>query len=86
MTSIASKVLSTNSRYVGIDMDVITDELRDYMDKATLIIAKGMANWEALSERHDEVKPLVYMLRTKCWPVADSMGAPGDANIVKIYE
>ncbi len=85
MTKVATKVLTTNSRFVGIDMDSITPELRDKINESVLVIAKGMANWEALSERHSQVSPIAYMMRTKCYPVAHSMGVPQDKNVVKIF-
>lgn len=86
MTKIASKVLTTNSRYVGINLDEIDNELWSYIEQRALFIAKGMANFEALSERHGNIAPVVYMLRTKCRPVAESLSVDQDKSIVKIYE
>jgi len=85
MTSAATRVLTTNSRYVGLNLDMMDDELRRAIDSCVLFIAKGMANFEALSERQDELTPLVYMLRTKCRPVALSLGEEVDQSIVKLY-
>ena len=50
--------------------------------EADLVIAKGMANYEALSET--DIGPVAYLLRTKCDPVADSLGLAKDINAAKL--
>jgi len=68
---------------VGIDMDLISQELKELLYSADLIIAKGMGNYESLSET--DLRPIAYLLRTKCEPVARDIGVPKDVNIVKLY-
>jgi len=76
---------STTGQFaVGIDLDRIPEELEQALRKADLIIAKGMANFESLSE--DGLRPVVYMLRAKCRPVAEAIGARKDDNVVKVVE
>ena len=52
------------------------------MEQADLIISKGMANFESLSDRG--YPRVAYLMRTKCQPVADAIGAGRDQNVVKI--
>ncbi len=83
MDSEVDRILSTGKFYIGIDWDDVPPELAEEIRKCGLIIAKGMANFEATSDRHLDV-PIVHILRTKCRPVADAMGVPMDINVVKM--
>lgn len=67
---------------VGIDVAELKGGFGDRLRGADLIIAKGMANYEALSET--DIGPVAYLLRTKCRPVAESLGLAKDINAVKL--
>jgi hypothetical protein len=58
---------------IGICMENIPDDLRHAISRCTIIIAKGMANFESLSEM-DNLPPVAYLLAAKCKPVADEVG------------
>ncbi len=78
LEKIADKVITTGSNAVGVNMEEASAELREALPTASLIIAKGMANFEMLSEY--DFKPIAYLMRVKCAPVADAVGArKGDA-------
>ena len=77
------RLLTTGKFYVGIDWDDIPAELEDEIRGCGLIIAKGMANYEATSDRRLPV-PIVHILRTKCRPVASSLGVPENINVVRV--
>lgn len=79
----ADRLLSTGKFYIGIDWDDVPEDLSEEIRGCGLIIAKGMANYEATSDRSLDV-PIVHILRTKCRPVADSMGLPMGINAVKV--
>jgi uncharacterized protein with ATP-grasp and redox domains len=76
-------VKTTGSRYVGIDLNAIGDGLRRDIDDSALIIAKGMANFEALSDT--DIGPIAFLMRTKCHPVSESIQAPYNRNIAKLW-
>jgi len=78
------EVATTNAFAVGVPIDKLEPGLRDRMEKATLLISKGMANWESFSE-HD-YRPIAHLLRTKCKPVADSIGERQNINMAKLFE
>ena len=67
---------------IGLDIDSLDGPLGDLLRGADLVIAKGMANYELLSET--DISPIAYLLRTKCGPVADSMGLAKDINVVQL--
>lgn len=77
------KLLDTGKFYVGIDWDDYPDELHKEISACGLIIAKGMANYEATSGRHLEA-PVVHILRSKCPAVAGSLRVPLNVNVLKV--
>lgn len=66
------RVLTTGSNAIGVCLDEAPPELVEALEDSTLIISKGMANYETMSEYG--YSPIAYMLRTKCQVVADDMG------------
>ncbi|MBQ7979449.1 MAG: DUF89 family protein [Candidatus Methanomethylophilaceae archaeon] len=77
------RMLTTGTFYVDIDWNNVPEELMDEIRGCDLILAKGMGNFESLS---DEVLPVpvAHVLSTKCKPVADSIGVPHDLNVVYV--
>ena len=69
---------------VGVDPDSLIGPFGKMLRSADLVIAKGMANFESLSET--DMAPIAYLLRTKCDPVASAMGLKKDINAVKLFE
>jgi damage-control phosphatase, subfamily I len=78
-------VLTTNGggAEIGICMEMIPDDLRDAISRCTIIIAKGMANFESLYELED-LPPVAYLLAAKCKPVADEIGVPVGSKIAML--
>lgn len=77
------RLLTTGKFQIGIDWDDVPPELQEEILGCGLIIAKGMANFEATSGRSLPV-PIAHILRTKCGPVADAIGAPQNVNVVRV--
>ena len=82
LDKIVDKVLTTGTFAVGIDLKNIPMELKEEMDEADIIISKGMANFEALSENLP--LPTAFLLRTKCLPVARALGLDVEINAIKM--
>lgn len=80
---VTDRIVTTGKFYVGLDWDDVPAELEDEIRACGLIIAKGMANFEATSGRRLPV-PVAHILRTKCRPVADALGVPQNVNVVKV--
>jgi damage-control phosphatase, subfamily I len=68
---------------IGICMENIPDDLRHAISRCTIIIAKGMANFESLSEM-DNLPPVAYLMAAKCRPVADEVGVPVGSKIAML--
>jgi uncharacterized protein with ATP-grasp and redox domains len=80
---LVDRVLDTGPLAVGVDIETVPDETRSAIVDADLVISKGMANLESLSD--SEVRPIAYLLRTKCDPVARTVGEAKDINVAKLY-
>lgn len=76
---------SSDIAELGVNMDRIPPELGDALDRCTLIIAKGMANYESLSEYQD-LPPVGYMMTVKCEPIARSVGAAKGSRIALLVQ
>lgn len=82
---VADKLMTTgaNPSTAGL---VINDASKEFMDeykKVDIIIAKGMGHFETLTE-FKHLAPIVYLLRTKCEPVAKSLGVVRHRNVAKL--
>lgn len=76
-------MLTTGKFYVGLDWPDVPAELAEEISGACLVIAKGMANYESLSDE-DLGVPVAHVLRSKCRPVAESLGVPVGINVVRV--
>jgi len=87
---IADKVL-TNTEDIaelGLNYSLISDELKEEIEKADLILAKGMANYESLSEIKKAVNlpPVLFLMMVKCEPIADDIKIPKGSRIAYLME
>jgi uncharacterized protein with ATP-grasp and redox domains len=81
---VVDEILTTGCFAIGFDVEKMPIELEKALEKSDLIICKGMANYEAMSET--DYRPVAYLLRTKCTAIANSMGLPLNINVVKLYK
>ncbi len=65
----------TSADTAGTDMSLVSPSFRSDFESSDMIIAKGMGNWETLSELPAREK-VFHLLSAKCPPVARSMGVP----------
>lgn len=75
-------VMTTGSNAVGVLIEEAPAEMVQAMKDATLIISKGMANYETLSEHN--FGPIAYMLLTKCECVAEDLGLEKGLSVAKL--
>ncbi|MBQ7933683.1 MAG: DUF89 family protein [Lachnospiraceae bacterium] len=66
-------IISNGDYSCGTVMDRVSAPFREIYEKADVIIAKGQANYESLSE---EPKNIYFLLMTKCKVIADDIGVP----------
>jgi len=82
LEKIADRVITTGTNAVGLNIEEASKELTEVLPRASLIIAKGMANFEMLSEY--SFKPIAYLMMVKCTPVAEAVGARKGDVIAKL--
>jgi uncharacterized protein with ATP-grasp and redox domains len=82
MDKVFDVCMTTGAFAIGIDMNLIGQPLREELEHADLIISKGMANFESLSDQ--KLPRVAYLMRTKCRPVAEAIGAGEDQNVVRL--
>lgn len=83
MTKEANEVITTGADAIGVNLEETSGEFNSRFYGSDIIIAKGMANWETLTEVPAPC-PLMYIFRTKCEPVARTVVAPLNVNIAKV--
>lgn len=84
MDKIVDHIVEAPGFAVGIDLRSLKGPFGRLLRDSDLVIAKGMANFESLSET--DIMPVAYLLRTKCNPVADAMGLAKNINAVKLFQ
>jgi uncharacterized protein with ATP-grasp and redox domains len=85
MDKISDEIITTGIDAIGIRLDESPESFKQRFNSVDIIIAKGMANWETLTETPAPC-PLLYVFRTKCEPVAKSIGAPEHKSIAFLVE
>lgn len=68
-----ARVISNGDSSLGTVLHRTSEEFQEIYQKADIIIAKGQANYECLSE---EKKNIYFLLLTKCRVIADDIGIP----------
>ena len=80
-------LLTTNSKKaeIGLCPEEAPHALAAALKNCTLIIAKGMANFESLFELND-LPPVAYLMAAKCKPVADMIHVPVGSKVALLKE
>ena len=85
MDKAADKLITTGAKAIGVRLDESPQWFIDLYNGADVIVAKGMANWETMTETPAPA-PTIYLYRTKCEPVAKAVGAPEGESIAFLVE
>jgi hypothetical protein len=70
---------------IGLDMAKMPAELATAIAECTLIISKGMANYESLS-MYENLPPVAYLMCVKCEMIADDTGIAKGSKIAMLRE
>jgi uncharacterized protein with ATP-grasp and redox domains len=76
------RVLTTGSNAIGVCLKEAPPELVEALKSASLIISKGMANYETMTEY--DFKPIAYLLKTKCESVAEALGLSKNMSVARL--
>jgi hypothetical protein len=71
-------VAETGSDGPGLDWDFISDEFRELLDRADLILAKGLGHFETMIRRAP-ARPVFHVFKAKCEPTQAHLNAPAGA-------
>ena len=82
VTNHFNNVISTGMFAIGVSVGRISDALTNEIKTSDLIISKGMANFEAMSD--SGIRPILYLFRAKCSPVARAAGVSKNDNVAKL--
>ena len=77
------RIVSTGDFAIGFPERICDQGLAEELGRAGVLITKGMANYESLSDRELSL-PVVFLLRAKCVPVASSLNVPVGTNVVRV--
>lgn len=75
-------VLELPAGTLGTPLPPQNKQLKEAIAEADLVIAKGSANYETFTAKQAKVPTVVYLLRAKCEPVAQSLGVPVGALVL----
>ena len=81
---IADELLTNGKGAIGILVEELPEITLKRIEEADIIIAKGMANYECLSE--SEFKPIAFLLTAKCRPVAEDIGVNVGDMVAMVVE
>ncbi|SNQ61837.1 conserved hypothetical protein [Candidatus Methanoperedens nitroreducens] len=84
LDKMVDRVLTTGSNAIGVCLKEAPPELVEALGSASLVISKGMANYETMSEY--DFRPIAYLLKTKCESVAEAMGLRKNMNVARLEE
>jgi len=73
LRDVFSNFISTGADEVGMRKARMVGPVKALWESEALVIAKGMANYESISEYHDE-RPVIYNLKVKCKTIAEALG------------
>ena len=72
--------MSDGSNAPGTIIGLCSQEFRQLLDQAELIIAKGQANYESLS---GTTAPIFFLLQAKCPVIAQNLAVPVKSIVLK---
>jgi uncharacterized protein with ATP-grasp and redox domains len=68
---------------IGLDLKKMPADLAQAISKCTIIIAKGMANFESLHE-YESMPPIAYLMCVKCEVIAEITGIKRGSKIAML--
>jgi len=78
----ASKIILAGPDTLGISLNEMSDQIKRELQNTDLVIAKGQANYYALTEYRSEVPgEIACLFRTKCEIVSNDLNETGKINV-----
>jgi uncharacterized protein with ATP-grasp and redox domains len=83
LRSMFANIISTGTDEVGIKKEDLRGEVRRLWEQDVPVIAKGMGNFETLSETDTE-RPVIHIMKVKCPAVSEAIGEKQGTYIASI--
>ncbi len=77
-----ASIVTTGSDSVGVIYEELSPQFRRIFEESQLIIAKGLGNYEGLTEAPLDDKPVFCLLNAKCSPIAKDIGVDLGSNVM----
>ncbi|MDI3484301.1 MAG: damage-control phosphatase, subfamily [Methanobacteriaceae archaeon] len=75
-------IVTTGTDSVGVIYHEFSDEFKEVFDNSQIIIAKGLGNYEGLTEAPLDKKPVFCLLNAKCTAIAKDIGVEVGSNVM----
>ncbi len=75
-----AQIMDNGSDAPGTILDLCSAALRERFDSASLVVAKGQANYETLS---DNAREVFFLLQVKCPVIAGHVGTPVGSMVIQ---
>ncbi len=77
------EVITTGTDAASIFLNEVDREFIETLEKCDIIIAKGMAHFEYITEIENVLnKPIIYMFKAKCEPIAEEAGVVKGSYVI----
>lgn len=84
LDSCFDEVIETGTDGSSIFLWEASGRLLNMLSSVDLIVSKGMANYEYISNEAGIIKPVFYLLKAKCSVVAEALGVPHKSYVAKL--
>lgn len=78
-----AEIVTVGSDMGGIVEEMFSDDFKRTFDESDFIIAKGMANYEGLSEMNLKNRDVFALLCSKCNPISKNLGVDLNSFVLK---
>lgn len=87
LDGIVDRITTTTrgERELGVNPSLLPEDLLRALDRCTLVIAKGMANYESLAD-HRDILPVAHLMAVKCETIAEMTGVPRGSAVALLRE
>jgi damage-control phosphatase, subfamily I len=76
-------IISTCTDEVGIRLEKMKGKVKDLWEANSVVIAKGMGNYETISEYRSE-RPVIHIMKVKCPAVSQAVGYKEGTYVAKL--
>ena len=83
LDEVLDRIVDTGQFAIGLDLSSVAEDCQEEFKRADVIISKGMANFEALSD--EDIGEVFYLMRAKCDPVANALHVNKDDNVAILW-